>query len=84
MNNTAQYSEKYTIEVIIEINCKKIWIPFYGSVSLDWCNIQPITYDSIDDAMRDIENYNLKDWRIYKLTYTKELKDSSDGGYIRA
>lgn len=84
MNNTDQYSENYTIEVILEINCKKIWIPFRGYVVWDWWNIQPFTYDSIDDAMKDIENYNLKDWRIYKLTYTKELKESSDGGHIRA
>lgn len=83
MNNTDQYSENYTIEVILEINCKKIWIPFRGFV-WDWWNISPFTYDSIDDAMKDIENYNLKDWRIYKLTYTKELKESSDGGHIRA
>ena len=72
MNNTDQYSSEYTIEVILENNDKKYWIPFRGFVS-DFWNISPFTYDSLDDAMQDIENYNLKEWRIYKHTYTKEL-----------
>lgn len=84
MNNIIQYtSSEYTIEVIFESNGKKIWIPFRGVV-WDWWNISHFTYDSIDDAMKDIENYNLKDWRIYKHTYKKELTRSSNGGNIRA
>ena len=82
MNNTVQYTSEYTIEVILELNDKKYWIPFGGEVAWDFWNIPHFTYDSLDDAMQDIENYNLKDWRIYKHTYTKELTRSSNDGDI--